>query len=135
MQDPPLSSGSISELCGEDGGTGRGGFSPVVPGKDVRLGVDEDRDYVTYFFNPRREVLNEQLAQVVEGLEFAGLENKRMEGKRKRTVTAAQRNGTRTNAVCFTYDSLLQTLQVLFSLLVALMQESVGNSHGINRSG
>lgn len=30
-----------------------------------------------YFFNPRREVLNEQLAQVVEGLEFAGLEENR----------------------------------------------------------
>lgn len=29
-----------------------------------------------YFFNPRREVLNEQLAQVVQGLEFAGLETK-----------------------------------------------------------
>lgn len=34
--------------------------------------------------------------------------------------------------MCLTYDSLLQTLQVLFSLLMALMQESVGNSHRIN---
>jgi len=32
-----------------------------------------------YFFNPRCEVLNEQLAQVVEGLEFAGLEGRQME--------------------------------------------------------
>lgn len=32
----------------------------------------------------------------------------------------------------FAYDSLLQTLQVLFRLLMALMQESVGNSHRIN---
>lgn len=32
-----------------------------------------------YFFNPRREVLNEQLAQVVEGLEFAGLRSRQME--------------------------------------------------------
>lgn len=31
-----------------------------------------------YFFNPRREVLNEQLAQVVEGLEFAGLKDRQM---------------------------------------------------------
>lgn len=35
--------------------------------------------WAAYFFNPRREVLNEQLAQVVEGLEFAGLENRQME--------------------------------------------------------
>lgn len=33
-----------------------------------------------YFFNPRREVLNEQLAQVVEGLEFAGLEDRTRRG-------------------------------------------------------
>lgn len=38
-----------------------------------------------YFFNPRREVLNEQLAQVVEGLEFAGLEDRQIiEVSRKR---------------------------------------------------
>ncbi len=36
--------------------------------------------FVAYFFNPRREVLNEQLAQVVEGLEFAGLEEDRWRG-------------------------------------------------------
>lgn len=34
-----------------------------------------------YFFNPRREVLNKQLAQVVEGLEFAGLKDRRRGGE------------------------------------------------------
>lgn len=33
--------------------------------------------------------------------------------------------------VYFTHDSLLQTLQVLFSLLMAFMQESEGNSKTI----
>lgn len=44
-----------------------------------------------YFFNPRREVLNEQLAQVVEGLEFAGLGIKEVE--RKRIVMGVLKNG------------------------------------------
>lgn len=48
---------------------------------------------MTYFFNPRREVLNEQLAQVVEGLEFAGLESKQIEGKW--IVMAVQKKGIR----------------------------------------
>lgn len=44
-----------------------------------------------YFFNPRREVLNEQLAQVVEGLEFAGLGIK--EGEGEGMVTGLLKNG------------------------------------------
>lgn len=44
-----------------------------------------------YFFNPRREVLNEQLAQVVEGLEFAGLAIKEVE--RKSIVMGVLKNG------------------------------------------
>lgn len=44
-----------------------------------------------YFFNPRREVLNEQLAQVVEGLEFAGLAIK--EVGRKSIVMGVLKNG------------------------------------------
>lgn len=70
----------------------------------------------------------------MEGLEFAGLEIKEVEGKT--IVMAVRRKGMREcckGAVCFAYDSLLQTLQVLFSLLMALMQESVGDSHRINR--
>lgn len=39
-----------------------------------------------YFFNPRREVLNEQLAQVVEGLEFAGLGDRQMETRSGRQL-------------------------------------------------
>lgn len=44
-----------------------------------------------YFFNPRREVLNEQLAQVVEGLEFAGLGIKEVE--RRSIVMGVLKNG------------------------------------------
>lgn len=48
---------------------------------------------VPYFFNPRREVLNEQLAQVVEGLEFAGLGMKEVERKRIVMGVQKKRNG------------------------------------------
>lgn len=44
------------------------------------------RIWAAYFFNPRREVLNEQLAQVVEGLEFAGLEDTQMERRLRRRL-------------------------------------------------
>lgn len=40
-----------------------------------------------YFFNSRREVLNEQLAQVVEGLEFAGLDDRQMERRLDRQTS------------------------------------------------
>lgn len=76
--------------------------------------------YISYFFNPRREVLNEQLAQVVEGLEFAGLRSRQIRGQRSEVRRAARK----TRVCDSTHDSLLQTLQVLFGLLVALVQES-----------
>lgn len=39
-----------------------------------------------YFFNPRREVLNEQLAQVVEGLEFAGLKDRQTDRRSEQSA-------------------------------------------------
>lgn len=81
-----------------------------------------------YFFNSRREVLNEQLAQVVEGLEFAGLDDRerRLGGQ----LCEIQGRGMDSD-VSFTHDGLLQTLQILFGLLMALMQESDRNNRNI----
>lgn len=74
--------------------------------------------------------MNKQLAQVVEGLEFAGLEEKRdvEQVERKHSGRTMFDKRPTCGGVDFTYDSLLQTLQVLFSLLVALVQESGRNS-------
>lgn len=69
--------------------------------------------------------MNKQFAQVVEGLEFAGLEEKK-DGEQVERHSGRMLFDRRPlcGGVDFTHDSLLQTLQVLFSLLVALVQES-----------